>query len=80
VVGDGKTRKRFDSEKEIEEIRRDKRFKMEGRNGLGIRSSEDWIQGLYIGNVITSMHVFLPITIFMIIFIQLSGFCELTLT
>ena len=42
---------RFDSEQEIDEIRKGQKFKLNSRNFLGVKSSEDWIHNLYIGNV-----------------------------
>lgn len=41
----------FDNEQEIDKLRNDQTYKLNIRNTLGIKSSEDWIFNLYIGNV-----------------------------
>lgn len=41
----------FNSEKEISDIKADQRFKMSARNTLGVRTKDDWIFNLNIGNV-----------------------------
>ena len=41
----------FNSEKEVNEIKADQRFKMSARNTLGVRTKDDWIFNLNIGNV-----------------------------
>lgn len=41
----------FDTEEEIDRIRNDQTYKLNNRNSLGVKSSEDWIYNLYIGNV-----------------------------
>ena len=41
----------FGSEEEIERIRKDGKHKLNTRNALGIKSPEDWIYNLNIGNI-----------------------------
>jgi hypothetical protein len=41
----------FETEEEIERIRKSLKYKMNARNALGVKTSEDWIYSLYIGNV-----------------------------
>lgn len=41
----------FENEEEIDILRNDQTYKLNIRNTLGIKSSEDWIFNLYIGNV-----------------------------
>ena len=41
----------FNTEKEVNEIKADQRFKMSARNTLGVRTKDDWIFNLNIGNV-----------------------------
>jgi hypothetical protein len=41
----------FSSEKEVIDIKVDQRFKLSARNTLGIRTKDDWIFHLNIGNV-----------------------------
>lgn len=42
---------RFETEEEVDRLRKDQNFKLNVRNSLGVKSSEDWIFNLYIGNV-----------------------------
>lgn len=42
---------RFESEIEVEEIRTNQTYKLNERNSIGLKTSEDWIYNLYIGNV-----------------------------
>ena len=46
-----KLRISFHSEKEIDDMKLNREFKMSVRNGLGLRHSDDWIFNLNIGNV-----------------------------
>ena len=41
----------FETEDEIDRLRNDQTYKLNIRNTLGIKSSEDWILNLFIGNV-----------------------------
>lgn len=41
----------FGSEREINELKTDQRFKLNARNTLGIKTKDDWIFNLNIGNV-----------------------------
>lgn len=43
--------KEFTSEAQIEELRKSMKYKYQGRNVLGVRNIEDWINTLEIGNV-----------------------------
>lgn len=43
--------KKFEAKEEIEELRKNDKFKFVGRNMLGIRKFDDWINNLEIGNV-----------------------------
>lgn len=42
---------RFESEIDVEEIRTSQNYKLNERNSIGLKTSEDWIYNLYIGNV-----------------------------